>query len=89
MVKKTRNSTKMPEKSISDKVNYYKGFTRTLRKRIDYLETRVFELETRMNKYKHLLDIECINLKKGKKIEPDVRDKFNERFNPGYKDEDG
>lgn len=89
MTKKSRNSTKSPEKSISDKVNYYKGFNRTLRKRIENLEARLFDLETRMNKYKHLLDEECINSKDGKNIEPDSRDGFNKRFNPSYNEEDG
>jgi hypothetical protein len=89
MVKKTRNSTKIPELSTSAKVNHYKGVTRTLRKRVDNLEARLYEVETRINKYKHLLADECINSKKGKNIEPDIRDEFDKRYNPRYNEDDG
>ena len=88
MTKKSRNSTKIPELSTSSKVNHYKGVTRTLRKRVDNLEARLFDLETRMNRYKHLLDEECIKSKDGKNIEPDIRETFNKKFNPNYKEDD-
>ena len=46
--KKTRKTKKDPEQSISEKVNYYKGINRTLRKRIDNLEKRMFALEQKI-----------------------------------------
>ena len=88
MTKKTRNSTKKPEQSISEKINHYKGVNRTLRKRLENVEARLIELETRMNKYKHLLADECIKSKKTKNIEDDTREAFNRRFNPRFKEDD-
>ena len=87
MVKKTRNSTKSPEKSISEKVNYYKGINRTLRKRVENLENRMHDLETRMNKYKELLpDPECINFGTPKKV--NEREEFLKKYHPNHKEED-
>ena len=48
----------MPEQSISEKVNFYKGETRTLRTRIKNLEKRIVSLEERFAKYKNLLQDE-------------------------------
>lgn len=50
MVKKTSKSRKVPEKSISDKVNHYKGIARTVKKRMENLEKRVQILEQKMAK---------------------------------------
>ena len=88
MVKKTRNSTKKPELSTSEKINHYKGVTRTLRKRVENLETRLYDLEQRMNKYKHLLpkEVECIKPKKEKNIEEDTRNDFLKKYHPKYRE---
>ena len=86
--KRTKNSTKSPELSISDKINHYKGYNRTLRKRLENLEQRLYELEQRMNKYKHLLPDECIKPEKEKNIEPDTREDFNKKFNPKFRNKD-
>ncbi len=79
----------MPEKSISDKVNYYKGLTRTLRKRIDILEKRMTAIEDRMAKFKHLLPKpECINSKKEKNKKDDFRKEFLKQHHPQHKEEE-
>lgn len=89
MPKKTRNSTKTPEKSISDRINHYKGVNRTLRKRVENLEARLYELEQRMNKYKRLLPDEpeeCINFGTPKKV--DKRDEFLKKYHPDHKEKE-
>ena len=88
--KKTRKSNKMPEKSISDKVNHYKGVNRTLRKRIENIEKRMYDLEQRMSKYKKLLpdEPECIKYIEPKNADEDVRDDFLRRFHPNFREEE-
>ena len=89
MVKKAKNrkSTKMPEQSISDKINHHKGVNRTLRKRLDNLEKRMIILEERLSKYKKLIPDEPINWGTPKKpTEEDVRKAFLEKFHPDHGD---
>ena len=89
MPKKTRNSTKTPERSISERINHYKGVNRTLRKRVDNLENRMYELEQRMKKYKDLLPdepAECINFGTPKKV--NEREEFLKKYHPNHKEED-
>ena len=51
----------MPEQSISDKVNYYKGIAKTVRKRMENLEKRVQVLEQKLSKiYTKPDDVKCI-----------------------------
>lgn len=90
MAKKARKSQKMPEKSISDKVNHYKGVNRTLRKRIENIEKRMYALEQRMAKYKKLLpnEPECIIYEEEKNIDDDVREDILRRFHPNYREEE-
>ena len=84
--KKARKSTKTPEKSISDRVEFHKGQNKTLRKRIDNLEKRLFALEERMAKYKKLLpDDAPLNFGKAKakaKTQEDFRQEFLKEFRP-------
>lgn len=87
MAKKTRNSTKTPERSTSERIEYHKGINRTLRKRIDNLENRMHDLETRMNKYKELLpEPECINFGTPKKV--DEREEFLKKYHPNHRNEE-
>lgn len=89
MSQKKRTKQKVPEKSISDKVNHYKGQTKTLRRRIDNLEKRLLELEARMNKYKKLLpepDDAFSGYKKKEKTKKEVIEDINKKFNPSFKD---
>ena len=87
--KKTRKSNKMPEKSISEKVNHYKGETRTLRKRIDNLEKRMLEMEQRLTRYKKLLPTEPkhVNFEQEKETD-DPRQEFLRKFHPNFKEEE-
>lgn len=87
MTKKIRKP-KVPEQSISSKVNYYKSINRSLRKRIDNLEKRMVTVEHKMGKYKKLLEVECIKPKQEKNTKEDFRKKFNKEFNPSYKEEE-
>ena len=81
------NPITSPEKSISERINHYKGVNRTLRKRVDNLEARMYELEQRMKKYKDLLPdepAECINFGTPKKV--DKREEFLKKYHPDRKE---
>lgn len=83
--KKDQKTTKLPEQSISSKINYYKGETRTLRKRIGNLEKRVLQLEQQIVKLlpKKVKKDKCIKTKDEK-----FREEFLEKHYPGGKIDD-
>ena len=67
----------MPEQSISDKVNYYKGIAKTVRKRMENLEKRMQALEQRIEKLTNKSEsVKCI--KSGKEKNP--REAFLDRW---------
>ena len=79
--KKDRNKMKVVEKSTSEKVNFYKGETRTLRRRIDNLEKRIAQMEERMNKYKKLIPDEPLNFGMSPKVKKEKKAKeFKKKF---------
>lgn len=83
--KKKKGSKHIPEKSISERIRFHKGQTKTLRKRLDYLEKRVADLELKMSK--------VYTKTKREVIEPveeviDPRKEFIKHFHPDYKDKE-
>ena len=92
--KKSKKSQKLPERSISAKINYYKGETRTLRTRLKYLEKRVASLETTLGDIRKQLpedEVECIKkeIKKIKSKEAhlhEFKQDFVKKFRPKHKD---
>ena len=91
MNKKTKKSTKLPEQTISERIRYHKSETKTLRKRIDNLEKRMFELEQRLANYQKGLQEPEVSAFAGyekKKEKKSFREKFMEEHYPGRNDED-
>lgn len=73
---------KVPEKSINEKVAFYKGETKSLKKEVENLRKRVSGLERRMDKI-------YLKSKKTKKdIKEDERIDILRNFHPDYREDD-
>lgn len=84
---------KVTEKSTSEKVNFYKGETRTLRRRIDNLEKRITTMEEQMKRYKKLIPDKPLNFgmspaSKKKKQAEEFKRKFLDEHYPKEGKED-
>lgn len=78
MAKKDKKSKKIPEQSSSEKVEYYKGLTRTVKKRVDNLEKRVYMLEQQLQKVKlSKEEVKCINSKDKKNSRKEFMEKWS------------
>ena len=75
LTKKNKPPKKVPEKSANEKINHYKGETRTLKKRLDNLEKRVKRLEDRQEKKKNKPD-----------VKKTAKEEFKERYYPKKKE---
>lgn len=83
----SQKNKKIPEKSISDKVEYYKGLSRGLKKRVDNLEKRLSDMEKRLNK--HIAKEPTDNWSgyaKKKKEQETFREKFLKEHHPNNKE---
>jgi prefoldin subunit 5 len=81
---KTKNKRrKTPERSISEKVNYYKGESRQLRKRIDNLEKRIAMLESQLERISHSEK----QVEQKPPIEKTDRETLLKKLHPKYKED--
>ena len=89
--KKNSKTKKQPEKSISDKVEHYKGESRGYKKRLHNLEKRVLDLETRLSKYisKEPSDNWGGYAKKKEQERESFREKFLREQHPKNKEKNG
>ncbi len=86
----SQKNKKIPEKSISEKVNHHKGERNALKKRVKNLEKRLLDFETRLNKHiaKEPVDNWGGYNKKKQKDQESFREKFLREHHPNNKKEE-